>query len=40
MAEIVAEHLNKKQLYSSQYTLKCPGCINEQCRKIINPFQY
>ncbi len=39
IADIVLKHLQANELYSQQYTLKCPGCSNEQCRQIINPFR-
>ena len=37
MAEIVAEHLASGEACSLQYGLRCAGCINPQCRDILNP---
>jgi len=37
LALIAAEHLRAKQLHSSQYKLRCPGCENAMCRTLINP---
>jgi ferrochelatase len=37
MADIVADHLQKGELCSPQYPMRCPGCANEQCRTILNP---
>ena len=37
MAEIVAEHLGSGEACGLQYGLRCPGCINPQCRDILNP---
>ena len=39
IAKIVNKHIKSNELYSQQYKLKCPGCTNEQCRQIINPFR-
>ena len=37
LAEIVSAHLQAGELYSSQYKLRCPGCTNPECKKILNP---
>lgn len=37
LAAIVHEHLQSTEVCSSQYGLRCPGCINPQCRNILNP---
>jgi ferrochelatase len=37
LAETVAEHLQSGALCSTQYTLRCPGCTNAQCRTLLNP---
>ena len=37
LAEIVAEHLASGEPCSKQYGLRCPGCVNPQCRNILNP---
>ncbi|MDZ7706246.1 MAG: ferrochelatase [Trueperaceae bacterium] len=37
LAEIVAEHLDSGEACSRQYGLRCPGCVNPQCRNILNP---
>jgi len=37
MAEVVLEHLRGGEACSSQYGLRCPGCVNPQCRNILNP---
>jgi len=37
LAEIVAEHLNSGEACNRQYGLRCPGCVNPQCRAILNP---
>lgn len=39
MADIVKHHLDEHEVYSSQYSLKCPGCTNSTCRTIENPVQ-
>lgn len=35
LSDIVHEHLQSGQRHSTQYPLRCPGCVNEQCRKIL-----
>jgi len=37
LAEIVAEHLAAGEACSKQYGLRCPGCLNPQCRDILVP---
>src|SRR5699024_7758420 len=37
LAEIVHEHLASGEAAGSQYALRCPGCVNPQCRNIPNP---
>ena len=37
LAEIVAGHLDSGEVCSVQYGLRCPGCVNPQCRNILNP---
>lgn len=37
LAEIVAEHLASGEACSLQYGLRCPGCVNPQCRAILHP---
>lgn len=37
LADIVAAHLRSGEPCSRQYGLRCPGCVNPQCRNILNP---
>ena len=37
LAEIVHEHLQAGEACSKQYGLRCPGCVNPQCRNLLNP---
>ena len=37
LADIVLEHLERGEACSSQYGFRCPGCVNPQCRNILNP---
>ena len=37
LAEIVAEHLKSGEPCTNQYGMRCPGCVNPQCRNILNP---
>jgi ferrochelatase len=37
LADIVREHLASGQPYTTQYTTRCAGCVNPQCRHILNP---
>jgi ferrochelatase len=34
LADIVREHLGSDRLCSTQYTDRCPGCVNDACRQI------
>ena len=37
LAEIVRDHFRSGEACSSQYGLRCPGCVNPECRAIPNP---
>jgi ferrochelatase len=37
LALIVRDHLESGARYSTQYTTRCAGCSNTQCRNILNP---
>jgi ferrochelatase len=37
LAAIVREHLASGQPYGPLYRTHCPGCVNPQCRQILNP---
>jgi ferrochelatase len=37
MAELVSDHLRSGEVCSTQYPFRCPGCVNPQCRKVLNP---
>jgi ferrochelatase len=37
LAEIVRDHLDSGAAHSTQYPMRCAGCINPQCRNILNP---
>ncbi|MEX2501739.1 MAG: ferrochelatase [Trueperaceae bacterium] len=37
LAEIVREHLKSGEACTKQYGLRCPGCVNPQCRNILSP---
>ena len=37
LADIVREHLASGQPHSPLYRTRCPGCVNPQCRQIVNP---
>ncbi len=37
LAEVVYEHLQSGEACTKQYGLRCPGCVNPQCRNILNP---
>jgi ferrochelatase len=37
LAEIVRDHLAAGAPCSTQYPLRCAGCTNPQCRKVLNP---
>ena len=37
LADIVRGHLASGAAYGSQYPLRCAGCVNPQCRNVLNP---
>lgn len=37
LAQVVYEHLQSGEACTKQYGLRCPGCVNPQCRNILNP---
>ena len=37
MADVVLAHLHNGEVHSAQYPLKCAGCVNDQCRVLLNP---
>jgi protoporphyrin/coproporphyrin ferrochelatase len=37
LAEMVRDHLKSGAVYSSQYSTRCAGCTNPQCRNILSP---
>jgi ferrochelatase len=37
LAEIVYEHLQSGEACTKMYGFRCPGCVNPQCRNILNP---
>jgi ferrochelatase len=37
LADIVVDHLGSGEACSTQYGLRCPGCVNPECRNIPNP---
>ncbi|HET6797285.1 MAG TPA: ferrochelatase [Gemmatimonadales bacterium] len=37
LAEIVRDHLSSGETHSTQYSLRCAGCTNSQCRNILRP---
>jgi len=37
LADVVREHLASGQAYGPLYRTRCPGCVNPQCRQILNP---
>eukprot|EP01138_Halocafeteria_seosinensis_P009123 gb/GECG01009324.1/.p1 GENE.gb/GECG01009324.1/~~gb/GECG01009324.1/.p1 ORF type:complete len:394 (+),score=24.75 gb/GECG01009324.1/:1-1182(+) len=38
-ANLVKTHLERGDLASTQYALRCPTCTNDRCRTIVNPFK-
>jgi ferrochelatase len=34
LAEIVGEHLDAGRTHSTQYPMRCPGCVNGDCRTV------
>ena len=39
LAQIVHEHLQRGEACHPNYGLRCPGCVNPQCRAILNPIK-
>ena len=37
LADLVREHLAAGRPYGPLYSTRCPGCVNAQCRRILNP---
>ena len=37
LADVVREHLVTGRAYGPLYRTRCPGCVNPQCRQILNP---
>jgi protoporphyrin/coproporphyrin ferrochelatase len=37
IADLVRDHLARGEVCSTQYPFRCPGCVNPQCRNILNP---
>ena len=37
LADVVHGHLKSGEACTRQYGLRCPGCVNPQCRAILNP---
>jgi protoporphyrin/coproporphyrin ferrochelatase len=37
LAEMVRDHMKSGAVYSSQYSTRCAGCTNPQCRNILSP---
>ena len=37
LAEVVLDHLKSGEPCTKQYGLRCAGCVNPQCRNILNP---
>lgn len=37
LADIVTEHLDRKENFSPQYKQKCLSCTKPMCRQILNP---
>src|SRR5215210_7919515 len=37
LADMVREHLASGRAYGPLYRTRCPGCVNSQCRQILNP---
>ena len=37
LAQIVHEHVGRGEACNPNYGLRCPGCVNPQCRNILNP---
>eukprot|EP00299_Pterocystis_sp_00344_P019096 c9507_g1_i2.p1 GENE.c9507_g1_i2~~c9507_g1_i2.p1 ORF type:complete len:244 (+),score=41.77 c9507_g1_i2:105-836(+) len=39
LVDIVLKHFAGQTPHSHQYRLRCPGCTNPECRRVINPPQ-
>ncbi len=37
LADVVREHLASGRAYGPLYRTRCPGCVNPQCRQMLNP---
>jgi ferrochelatase len=37
ITDLVRDHLRAGEASSTQYPLNCPGCVNPQCRNVLNP---
>ncbi|MEM1009547.1 MAG: ferrochelatase, partial [Myxococcota bacterium] len=37
MANLVADHMFSEDVASRQYSMRCPGCTNPECRQVLNP---
>jgi protoporphyrin/coproporphyrin ferrochelatase len=37
LADIVREHLESNVVCGVNYPVRCPGCVNPDCRRILNP---
>jgi len=37
LADVVREHLATGRAYGPLYRTRCPGCVNPECRQILNP---
>jgi ferrochelatase len=37
LADVVREHLATGRAHGPLYSTRCPGCVNPQCRQILNP---
>ena len=37
LAGIVRDHLISGEVFTSQYPMRCAGCVNPQCRNVLNP---
>jgi len=39
LADLVATHLKSGEVCSKNYGLRCPGCMNSECRQVVNPIR-
>lgn len=37
LADLVRDHLSSSRVYGPLYRSRCPGCVNPQCRQVLNP---